>query len=693
MMESSQLGESELSRKIDLEAQKNHEFGWRKKRLHNDDSHLEPGRWWFLSLLFPMIAGTLGPVASAFSICAMSQPWRQLLVPGGNVQDAPTVPNPSWLTIINAVQLAIAVSSNFILFLTMARRLRFSIAQPITIFGWYISAILRIAMSATAAGPLLGGIDVPKKELIWSQAFFYGIWAALLYFVDATLMALTFWGASSGHYEKEFTLTHNQRTLMLQTIIFLFYLLIGARIYSAIEGWEYLDAVYWADVTMFTVGFGDYSPQTTLGRALLIPYVIFGIITLGLVVGSIRKLFLDRGTRRFVIRTEEKTRRRVVGAMLRRQNDGLLQPISADPQLTGAKSDTTPASEFERRKAEFTIMRKIQKKALGRRRWMMMTTSTTLWLALWLIGALIFMEAEAPYQGWTYFDAFYFSFVSWATIGYGDLTPVSNAGKSFFVFWSLLALPTITMLISHAGDTVVRVIQYGTLRLGNITILPGDESFLGNLKHIISLSTFGWICPKHFDSASPELASSKSFSQQRLDDFMSKHEPELGDTGATSYAVGYQKVSRRHHKRHTNAPVDIKYARLRNPHDQLPTGTNFHFLLIAEIQVIARHLKEPTPHRYTFEEWAWYLKLLGEDERQPGTHYKISLPVKRSESQDEGLEKKPLVWSWVGDRNPLLSLQVESEWIFDRLTERLRESLLAERRGQLLSVNGEGLVE
>lgn len=560
----------------------------------------------------------------------------------------------------------------------------------LTKFIRYISAILRIAMGATAAGPLLEGIDFPKSELIWSQGFYYGIWAALLYFVDATLMALTFWGASAGYYGKEFTLTYNQRTLMLQSIIFLLYLLLGARVYTVVEGWQYLDAVYWADVTLFTVGFGDYAPKTTLGRALLIPYVIFGIISLGLVIDSIRKLFLDRGTRRFVIRTEEKARRKMVGALLRKKNDELLRPISGEPQPNGTETDKCPTSEFGRRKAEFTLMRKIQKKALTRRRWMVMTTSTTLWLALWLIGAVIFKEAEAPYQGWNYFDAFYFCFVAWTTIGYGDLTPVSNAGKSFFVFWSLLALPTITMLISHAGDTVIKVIRYGTLRLGNITILPGDESFMGNLKHIISLSTFGWIFPNHFESASPELALPKSFSKQRLDDFMAQPEAQLGDTAAASTAVSDHKASKRHHKRHTNSlPEHNKYAQFRNANDELPTGTNFHFLLISEIQVIANHLKESTPHRYTFEEWAWYLKLMGEDERNPRKHCKVKLPVKERRAHHQCLDEKKLVWSWVGDRNPLLSLQNESEWIFDRLTERLRESLLAERRGQLLTGAGD----
>jgi potassium channel subfamily K len=53
-------------------------------------------RWWFLSSVFPMVAGTLGPVASAFSICALVGPWRQHLTPGQLPDSAPYVPDPAW---------------------------------------------------------------------------------------------------------------------------------------------------------------------------------------------------------------------------------------------------------------------------------------------------------------------------------------------------------------------------------------------------------------------------------------------------------------------------------------------------------------------------------------------------------------------------------------------------------------------
>ncbi|CRK11820.1 hypothetical protein BN1723_009514 [Verticillium longisporum] len=180
-------------------------------RFENDGFHMTPSRWWFASSAFPMIAGTLGPVASAFSICALVRSWRQHRPPGTSISDAKFVADPEWLLIINAIQLAIAITSNLFLLLNMARRVRFSIAQPITIIGWYIAAFTLIALLATAAGPLQ---LQPSHEYIWSQAFFYGLNAAVLYFVTASLMVVTFYGAHTRRYPRDFQLTASQRTLM-----------------------------------------------------------------------------------------------------------------------------------------------------------------------------------------------------------------------------------------------------------------------------------------------------------------------------------------------------------------------------------------------------------------------------------------------------------------------------------------------
>ncbi|KAG5981981.1 hypothetical protein E4U55_002443 [Claviceps digitariae] len=702
----------------------------REMRFQNDTAHLVPSRWWFASSAFPMIAATLGPVASAFSICALGSQWLQHITPGKSIDEATFVEDPAWLTIVNAIQLAVALVSNAFLLLNMTKRVRFSIAQPITIIGWYISAICLVSLTATAAGPLLDGLD-PPQDYIWSQAFYYGIWAAILYFVDASLMAVTFWGASSGHYAKDFNLTPSQRTLMLQTILFLSYLLLGALVFSHIQDWKYLDAVYWANVTLFTVGFGDFVPTTNLSKALLLPYAFIGVVSLGLVISSIRSMILERGQRRLDARMEEKNRRRIIRTMAKTGNDDILSPIPIhhDVGFTGGTqtSDSSlPQNEFDRRRTEFLLMRKIQQQAAIRRKWLAMIISGSVWVLLWLLGAVIFMRCERPYQQWTYFDSFYFCFESLTTIGYGDATPQSNAGKAFFVFWSLLALPTMTVLISNAGDTVVKFFRDATIRLGTITILPGEEGFTGNAKYVANRLSFGRVF-RNATSAIRERelqkkqvkrsASIAGFNLGDVDDTTKQKNHSRESSGSASHAHREEGVDRQgKHKFCEPAAIPVgrpSLSQVRDHLDDLPTGTDLHLLLSKEIQLVSQHLREPEPRRYTFEEWAWYLGLIGEDERDPMRHQKVVPKEKHkrrkriwnhdrrkdrdAESQfahspEVDLNNAPpgaveaaaelgmiksdrMKWSWVGIRSPLMGGQEESEWILDKLMERLQESL------------------
>ncbi|KAI9151956.1 Outward-rectifier potassium channel TOK1 [Paramyrothecium foliicola] len=648
-------------------------------KYEQTQAHRFSSRWWFASSAFPMIAGTLGPVASAFSICALVRPWRQLYPPGTNVAEATFVKDPPWLTIVNAIQLVVAIVSNVFLLLNMTRRIRFSIAQPITIAGWYISAVCLIGLTATAAGPLTQGLD-PVNHYIWSQAYYYGIWAAILYFVVASLMVVTFSGALAGHYPKDFNLTASQRTLMLQTIMFLMYLLLGALVFSNVEGWNYLDAVYWADVTLFTVGYGDYSPSTRLGQALLMPYALVGVISLGLVIGSIRSLVLERGKRQMDARMEEKRRRRTVKTMSNNGKDILLEPIHADTDMSSRDPDgALPATEFERRNAEFDLMRKIQRQASTRRKWIAMAVSTGTWLILWLVGAHVFYKCENPYQPfWSYFDSVYFCFISLTTIGYGDLTPISNAGKSFFVFWSLLALPTMTVLISNAGDTVVKFIKDATLRLGNVTILPGEGDFMADVKHIINKLSCGYLFPNHVDFVPPSSDQYRERIQAARGQatLTSKHYRKGSNVKQTGPEYDGNITTKSEEEQAGDMTRFL--SNYGNPVDELPTGTEYHYLLIAEIEMVSKHLRHKKPRVYSFEEWAWYLKLMGEDERSPDTHRKPA--PKTKDPRDSVEEGQPMKWSWVGNGSPLVGGHEESEWILDRLTKRLKECLAAERK-------------
>lgn len=53
-------------------------------------------RWWFASTACPLLAGTFGPMASAFSICALVETWRVYIPPDGTEEHGERIEDPKW---------------------------------------------------------------------------------------------------------------------------------------------------------------------------------------------------------------------------------------------------------------------------------------------------------------------------------------------------------------------------------------------------------------------------------------------------------------------------------------------------------------------------------------------------------------------------------------------------------------------
>lgn len=47
--------------------------------------------------------------------------------------------------------------------------------------------------------------------------------------------------------------------------------------YHYVEGWSWLDSIYFSVVTISTVGFGDFSPETAAGKVFTMVYIIVGL--------------------------------------------------------------------------------------------------------------------------------------------------------------------------------------------------------------------------------------------------------------------------------------------------------------------------------------------------------------------------------------------------------------------------------
>ena len=78
------------------------------------------------------------------------------------------------------------------------------------------------------------------------------------------------------------------RSILVWTLILL---ATGTIFYSSVEDWSILDSLYFSVVTLTTVGYGDLSPTTTVGKAFTILYIFFGI---SIIAASVSVLAMER---------------------------------------------------------------------------------------------------------------------------------------------------------------------------------------------------------------------------------------------------------------------------------------------------------------------------------------------------------------------------------------------------------------
>lgn len=208
------------------------------------------------------------------------------------------------------------------------------------------------------------------------------------------------------------------RGILGSGVLVAIYVLGGALVHLALErdddgrGWTFVDCLYFVSMTMSTVGYGDLSPTSEGTRWWTVLMIIVGV---SLIFPLLASLFEG------VTRPLTKAGRDALDRMFPQQG--------VDIEGDGSVDYKIPRHPFI-----------FYSKNLF--------PSLFLNLAIQLISAGIFCALEE----WTFSDALYHCLVTCTTVGYGDVTIVTQAGRGWAAIHMVVAVILVAELLSTVGE-------------------------------------------------------------------------------------------------------------------------------------------------------------------------------------------------------------------------------------------------
>lgn len=296
-----------------------------------------------------------------------------------------------------------------------------------------------------------------------------------------------------------------------------------------------------------------------------------------------------------------------------------------------------------------------------------------------------------------------------------------------------MAIPSLTILISNMGDTIIKWFSDLTNWVASFTILPGQEGFRASVKRSIK-DVMHWlkynakliVGPRLFGDEPPERkihSDDKEYENKMLDilsERLGRHLDDGDGKAESNEKDGLDDLER-----------DIRF---------------YHFVLALECRNLQNDLDANPPKQYEWSDWEYYLKLMGNEDdpkdfpgqEQPdimvpdqllaprgmitygaadfghdsdgadltpskdsgnGNVPSVDGNIDRRTSAYQGMEARRqsnrkkrskqsdsysdylLDWSWLSNASPLMSEKTEAQWILDRLSAALERELNRQRKG------------
>ncbi|KAJ1650645.1 Potassium channel [Dispira simplex] len=489
---------------------------WSRRPSSGDISRarsIRPGAQFAIRLrLIPMIVGSILPITLLLSIISITGQWIHdptSRVPLANERNAITRDD---VGVVHGTSIAALICNMISVAAFVVRCLERQILM---------ATLVNIIFSLAAATcHLVGGlVFIAGHPLGPSQTYDVRLCCAFIstgFSLITTFFLLYDWRVIHNFRHCGSGLTDRQRVLFLIIIMFFSWLVVGVLLFALLERWDVVTALYFSLITVSSIGFGDYILTRNLSRAFLFPYGIIGIILFGSTINAIHTVVIEAietvvqakvgrfYEKRRVYRERFKSglhKKLFYGSMLYSEPKGsrgvdahpiqrnihprsrwsrisrsipgypqpLGRPLSTPlteekPKTSRPGSDDRFSVEDSHRPQPISLEEHMQRVSRQRRvdSIIQFTFALISWLIFWLIGAVIF----SALLDITYYDAFYFCFVSFTTIGYGKITPHSDTSKIVFIFFVLVGIAAITYFVSTTTGIWRLIVKHHMKRTG-----------------------------------------------------------------------------------------------------------------------------------------------------------------------------------------------------------------------------------
>jgi len=180
---------------------------------------------------------------------------------------------------------------------------------------------------------------------------------------------------------------------------------LGTLVYTQVEGWTALDSVYFIVASITTVGYGDMSPVTDLGKMLCCLLVLLGVAFIGAALIKLVELFLDAAEA-----LEDELAKATGGHIDAPSPNIFFVPFTACADALDMGPDLREGFQW------FAAL-----------------------VVMLLVGAVAFCLIE----GHNFVDGIYFAVITCTSVGYGDMSPATDNGKIFCIFYMIAGTLTV----------------------------------------------------------------------------------------------------------------------------------------------------------------------------------------------------------------------------------------------------------